>query len=336
MSSEAAVPACRAFPFSVYRDPEGGVERDLMPSRLVAALQSGGELWVDIEATARHQHALLEKVFHFHPLAVEDTLTPKTRVKLEEYPDYLFLVVPGVRFDDATPDPYDIETSNLYCFLGHNYLVTVHSGPSRAVAEVQERMERSPELLARGVEMMLHGVVDATVDHYLPMVDQVDVIVDALEERVFGKHDTRSIEEVFRVRRLIVQLRRHLAPLREVLSALTNRPHPCITPATQVYFRDVYDHTIRIVESVEAFRDLLATVLDIHLTQASNQMNQVMKSLSIVATISLPLVVLAGVFGMNFDALPLIHHPWGFAWAIGLMAALAGAMFWVLRKRRWV
>jgi magnesium transporter len=334
MSAEEAVPARRGVPFSVYRDPAGGVERDLMPARLVAALEVGGELWVDIEATARHQHALLEKVFHFHPLAIEDTLTPKTRVKLEEYPEYLFLVVPGVRFDDATPDPYDIETTNLYCFLGHTYLVTVHSGPARAVAEVQERLERGSEVLGRGVAMVLHGVMDAAVDHYLP--DQVDLIVDQLEERVFGKRDTHSIEEVFKVRRLIVQLRRHLAPLREVLSALTNRPHPCIAPASQVYFRDVYDHTIRIVESVEAFRDLLATVLDIHLTQASNQMNQVMKSLSVVATLSLPLVVLAGVFGMNFESLPLIHHPWGFAWAIGLMALLAGAMFWVLRKRGWI
>jgi magnesium transporter len=336
MSTEAAVPASQGVPFSVYLDPEGGVERDLMPSRLVDALEAHGQLWVDIEASSRHQHALLEKVFHFHPLAIEDTLTPKTRVKLEEYPDYLFLVVPGVRFDEATSDPYDIEATNLYCFLGHNYLVTVHSGPSRTVAEVQERLERSPELLSRGVEMLLHGVVDAAVDHYLPMVDQVDVIVDDLEERVFGKHETGSIEDVFKVRRLIVQLRRHLAPLREVLNALTNRPHPCIAPSTQVYFRDVYDHTIRIVESVEAFRDLLATVLDIHLTQASNQMNQVMKSLSVVATISLPLVVLAGVFGMNFQSLPLIHNPWGFIWAIALMAALAGAMFWVLRRRGWV
>jgi magnesium transporter len=336
MSMEASVPVSDSVPFSVYRDPEGRLERDLMPSRLVAALETPGQLWVDIEATARHQHALLEKVFHFHPLAIEDTLTPKTRVKLEEYPEYLFLVVPGVRFDAATPDPYDIETTNLYGFLGHNYLVTVHSGPSLEVAEVQERIERSPELLSRGVEMVLHGVVDATVDHYLPMVDQVDVIVDELEERVFGRHDARSIEDVFKVRRLIVQLRRQLSPLREVLNTLTNRPHPCITPATQVYFRDVYDHTMRIVESVEAFRDLLATVLDIHLTQASNQMNQVMKSLSVVATISLPLVVLAGVFGMNFESLPLIHHPWGFAWAIGLMAALAGAMFWILRRRGWV
>jgi magnesium transporter len=334
--TDVASPRDRGLPTCVYRRPDGSVARDLSLSQLVAAVGEDGQLWLDVDSTERHQHALLEKVFHFHHLAIEDTLNPKTRVKLEEYPEQIFLVVPGVRFDDSTADPYDIATTNLYCFLGTNYLVTVHSGPSRAVAEVRERIERSPELLDRGVEMILHAVADATVDHFLPIVDRVDEMVDALEERLFGDEARGSVEDVFRVRRLIVQLRRHMAPLREVLNVLTNRPHRCIAAGSQIYFRDVYDHTIRIVESIESFRDLLATVLDIHLTQASNRMNEVMKSLSVVATISLPLVVLAGVFGMNFQSLPLIHHPWGFFWAIGLMALFAGAIFWMLRKRGWV
>lgn len=324
------------MPYSIYLGPSGALERDLRPSRLLEALHEGGQLWLDIDANDVHQHALLEKVFHFHHLAIEDTLSPRTRVKLEEYQDYLFLVIRGIRFDASTDDPYDLETANLYCFLRGNALVTVHSLPSRAVEEARSRLERGSDMLHRGVEMVLHGLVDTTVDQYLPMVDEVDDIVDDLEQRIFDQFDDAAIHEIFRVKRLVVQLRRHLGPLREVLNILTNRPHSCINAASQVYFRDVYDHTIRIVESVESTRDLLTSVLDTYLSQASNRMNKVMKSLSVVATISLPLVVIGGMFGMNFAHIPLSNHPLGFFWAVGMMILFAGAMLWFLRKQGWV
>jgi magnesium transporter len=334
--SASIQPRERGIPYSVFLTPAGAVEHVLRPPRLAEALREGGQLWVDIDATDPHQHALLEKVFGFHHLAIEDTLSRKTRVKLEEYADYLFLVVREVRLDTATADPYDLETVNLHCFLGHNYLVTVHSVRSRAVEAVQERIARSPDLLQRGVEMLTHGVLDTTVDDYLPIVDRIDELVGELEEKLFRSYDEAAIRDIFKGKRLVVQLRRHLGPLREVLNVLTNRPHACIAASAQVYFRDVYDHTIRIVESLDSVRDLLATVLDTYLTQASNRMNAAMKSLSVVATLSLPLVVLGGIFGMNFEGLPLIHHPWGFYWAVGLMAALGVAMFWFLRGRGWV
>ncbi len=327
----------RGVPYSVYLPPGGTqVERALKPPRLVEAMKEGGQLWVDVDATDRAQHALLEKVFGFHHLAIEDTLSPKTRVKLEEYGGaYLFIVVRGVQFDRGTEDPYDLETKNLYAFIGGNYLVTVRTGPVRAVAEIQHRLERSPDMLQRGVEMMLHGVMDTIVDEYLPMVDQVDDMVDTLEERLFERYDEGAIKEIFAIKRLVVQLRRHLGPLREVLNVLTNRPHACIASQSQVYFRDVYDHTIRIVESLESVRDLVGSVLDTYLTQTSNRMNRVMKSLSVVATISLPLVVIGGVFGMNFSSIPLTHHPLGFYWALGVMAMAAGAIWWFLKRQHW-
>lgn len=323
-------------PFSAYLNADGGVELSLGPARLLEAAKGGGQLWVDIDSCNHAQHALLEKVFGFHPLAIEDTLSPKTRVKVEEYGPYLFLVVSTVRFDEATDDPYDIRTANLYCFLGQHFLVTVHGAPIRATEELRQRLERNPDLLSRGVEMIAHGVIDYAVDEYLPMVDRVDDLVDRLEERLFERYDENAIQEIFAVKRLVVQLRRYLGPLREVLNVLTNRPHACIAPTSQLYFRDVYDHTIRIVESLESVRDVLGSVLDTYLTQTSNRMNRVMKQLTVVATISLPLVVIGGVFGMNFDRIPLSHQPFGFFWAIGLMAAFAAALYWFLKTRDWV
>jgi magnesium transporter len=184
--------------------------------------------------------------------------------------------------------------------------------------------------------MLAHGILDTVVDEFIPLVDQVDDLVDVLEERIFEQYDQNAIKEIFAIKRLVVQLRRHLGPLREVLNVLTNRPHACITNQAQLYFRDVYDHTIRIVESLESVRDLVATVLDTYLTQASNRLNKVMKQLSVVATISLPLVVIGGAFGMNFTHIPLTNHPFGFFWAIGIMAGFALALWWFLKRQKWV
>jgi magnesium transporter len=325
----------RGVPYSVYLRPDGQVEWNLRPQRLMEAVKEGGGLWVDIDSGDRTQHALLEKIFGFHHLAIEDTLSPKTRVKLEEYGGYLFIVVRAVRLDTKTDDPYDIETFNLYAFLGQGYLVTVHGPVAHAVEQVKERLARSPDLLRRGVEMLAHGVLDVTVDEFLPIVDHVDDQVDRLEERLFETYDEAAIHEIFRAKRLVVQLRRHLGPLREVLNILTNRPHSCIGTQSQLYFRDVYDHTIRIVESIESMRDLLGSVLETFLTQQSNRMNRVMKSLSVVATISLPLVVVGGMFGMNLAGIPLAESRYGFVLGVVLQLVLAGLMFLWIRRRGW-
>ncbi len=331
-----APPAARGVPYSAHVGADGVVEQRLEPHRLLEAIRDGRELWVDIDSNDRAQHALLEKVFGFHPLAVEDTLSPRTRVKLEEYGSYLFLVISTARFDQATADPYDIRTTNLYCFLGPHYLVTVHAAPVRATEELQRRLDASPDLLARGADMIAHGLIDYAVDEFLPMVDEVDDLVDRLEERLFERYDEKAIRDIFALKRLVVQLRRHLGPLREVLNVLTNRPHGGIAATSQLYFRDVYDHTIRVVEALESVRDLLATVLDTYLTQASNRMNRVMKQLTVVATIALPLVVIGGAFGMNFDRIPMAHQPLGFFWAIGLMALFAIVLYVFLKTRKWV
>jgi magnesium transporter len=338
VTATAAQPhASRHWPASIYRRADGGVEHDLSPARLREIVQAGeGSLWVDIDSTNMHQHALLEKVFEFHHLAVEDTLSPGTRVKLEEYDRYVFVVIPGLRFDEGTPDPFDFATFNLYLFLGRNFLVTVHAVPSRSCEAQRQRLLRSPDLLARGAEMTMHAVIDQAVDLYFPLLEQLNELVGALEERVLEAFNERLIHEIFTAKRAVFSFRRHLGPLREVLNALTNRPCGFIRPETQLYYRDVYDHTLRIVESLDGTRDMLGGVLEVFLSQTSNRMNTVMKQLSIVATIALPLIVVAGIYGMNFAYLPLMGHRYGFYWALGTMAAVSAGVLWWLKKNRWL
>ena len=337
MTATAAAQASKHWPASIYRRPDGGVERGVSPARLREIVRAGeGELWVDVDSTDLHQHALLEKVFEFHPLAVEDTLSPRTRVKLEEYDRYVFVVMAGIHFDQATPDPFDLQTSNLYFFLGTNFLVTVHAVPSTGCDAAHDRLLRSPDLLARRAEMTMHHVIDQAVDAYFPMVEQLNALVDGLEQKLFEEFDEGLIHEIFKAKRSTFALRRHIGPLREVLNILTNRPCSFIRPETQLYYRDVYDHTIRIVESMDTVRDLLAGVLETYLSQTSNRLNTVMKQLSVVATIALPLIVIAGIFGMNFSQMPFTHNPYGFYGALAVMAVTSGVIMWWLKKNRWL
>jgi len=337
VTATAAQPqASKHWPQSLYRRPDGALEHSLPPTRLREIAQSGeGELWVDIDSTNMHQHALLEKVFEFHTLSVEDTLSPGTRVKLEEYDRYIFVVMAGLRFDEGTPDPFDFSTFNLYFFLGKNFLVTAHGVASPACEAVRDRLQRNPDLLARGVESTMHAIIDQSVDAFFPLVEQMNTLVDQLEERLFERFDEGLIHQIFKAKRGAFAFRRHIGPLREVLNILTNRPCGYIRPETQLYYRDVYDHSIRIMEQVDTTRDLMSGVLETYLSQTSNRMNRVMKQLSVVSTIALPLIVVGGIFGMNFTRIPMTEHPLGFYWALGGMLALSVVMLWWLKKSQW-
>jgi magnesium transporter len=323
-----------AQPRSWLRSAAGVVTHNIETRDIAGHLADPGAfLWVDIDAASPHQVALLEKVFQFHPLVVEDTLSPNGRVKVEEYPGFLFVVVRAIRYASETEDPHDIETFNLCCLLGDNYLVTVHGSHAPGLEAVWERVGRSNDLLERGPARIMHAVLDASVDAYFPIVDQLDEFIDNIEERVFTRFDQAALHDIFGVKRLVLQLRRHLVPQREVFSYLTNRPSRLIPPDVQLYFRDIYDHVIRLNEAIDTYRDLVSSVMESYLTQVSNRLNIATKSLTVVATISVPFVVVSGMWGMNFTDIPLANWPHGF-WVMFIgQLSLGGLLVWLLRRR---
>lgn len=328
------LPAADALPRIVYRSASGADVIDCHPREVSQLLAEGGPLWVDIDSSVRTQHALLEKVFKFHPLAIDDTLNPNSRVKLEEYDGYLFIIIRGIGFAEDTEDPYDLETKDLYCFLGPTYLVTVHNGPLPAIDRVSETMRRSPDLLARGVERALHAILDQTIDEYFPILARIDEFIDSLEERVFAAFDEESLRDIFTVKRLVLSLRRYLQPSREVMNVLTNRPTMLLTPDAQLYFRDIYDHVLRINDTLDTYRDLLSSTMDAYLTQVSNRLAFSTKALSVVATLSLPFVVVSGMWGMNFSTIPLSNWPHGFWVLLVGQLALGAVLLYFLRRKR--
>ena len=322
------------LPRSYVLSPDGRLERDLLPREIAERVASGsGTVWVDIDTHNRHQVALLEKVFQFHPLTIEDALNPNSRGKYEEYEGYLFIIVRGIQFYEKTEDPYDLETYNLCFYLGKNYVVSAHGVQSPSVAAVGDLVTRSPDILSRGPARVMHALMDSAVDAYFPILDQVDEFLDGLEERVFQKFDQEVMHDLFSVKRLILSLRRHLMPQREVFNILTNRPSPLLAPEVQIYFRDIYDHVLRINDSIETYRDLLSSTMDSYLTQVSNRLASVSKALSLFATVSIPFVVVSGMWGMNFARIPLAGHPYGFEIMLLAQVAIALSLVAILRRQ---
>jgi len=299
--------------WSCYNDPNGRMRLDLSREEIERALAAGeGTLWVDIDTRDTQKVAMLKDVFHFHPLAIEEAVNPQSRVKLEEFDRYVFLIVRTVAFCETTDDPYDLDTANISFFLGKNYLVTVHGADTNPVDSTRELLERKPELATHGPAKLMHAIVDQAVDAYFPIIDKLDEFMDSLEEKIYGSFDQGALREVFSVKRLVLTLRRHLAPERDALSVLTNRPSTLLTPDIQVYFRDIYDHVLRIYDSLETYRELLSSTMDSYLTQVSNRLGMATKALGVVATVTLPFVVVSGMWGMNFEHIPLHSHPHGF------------------------
>ncbi len=319
--------------WSCYYDASGVVSERLAREEIVNALASGkGTLWVDIDTRIPDQIDLLKSVFNFHPLAREDALNPESRVKLEEYDSYLLLIVRTVAFVEETEDPYDLETVNITFFLGRNYVVSVHGADTTPVDIIADLLRRKPELAARGAGRLMHAIVDQAIDAYFPIIDKLDEFMDSLEERIFASFDQSSLRDLFAVKRLVLTLRRHLAPQRDAFNVLTNRPSSLMAPETQIYFRDIHDHVLRIYDSLETFRDLLSSTMDSYLTQVSNRLGMATKTLGVVATFTLPFVVVSGMWGMNFERVPLSSHPHGF---LILQLAQLGLGLAILAGLKW-
>jgi magnesium transporter len=321
----------------VHRSSDGDVQHDMSPDELRRMVAKGeGTFWIDLDVSDPAQAAVLTDVFHFHPLAVEDALNPVSRVKVDEYPDFLVVIARVVGFAEDTPDPYDLDTANLAIFVTPNAVVTAHTQWSPVLRLLAERIRGNPDLLSRGTARIAHQALDIAVDAYFPLLDQLDEFVDDIEQRVFGQFDEQLLQEIFQVKRLVISLRRYLAPQREVLSQLTNRPSRFLSVDAQLYFRDVYDHMLRITDSLDSYRDLMSSTLDSYLTQVSNRLGKVSKGLAVVGALSVPFVVIAGVYGMNFEQIPLSRHPYGFEIMVGIQFVLAAVLLLWMRWKKMI
>lgn len=296
-----------------------------------AAGTPGTNVWIDFdcEDEAAVRSALLP--FGVHPLVIEDLVLQVNRPKFDDYGNYLYLVVHSARWERSEDRPSLREVDMV---VGDHWLVTYHDGGTRSVATAMDLLPRRPALLARGPAHLMYGLLDVLVDHYLPLVDRLAEDVDGLEEQVFEDSGTQMHQRILRIKRGIGGLRRIIGPQRDTLLALTRDELHVIPADLRPYLRDVYDRLARISDLLDSFRDESASVLELYLSAVSNRMNEVIKRLTVIATIGLPLTVVTSYYGMNF-ALPEYRWPHAEWYALGLMIATGFGTWIFLKSRRW-
>ena len=291
-------------------------------------------LWVDLAPPAEEERRLLSDVFRFHPLAVEDALSAIHHPKIEPYPGYLYLILHGIDFQE---EEHWFATRDVDFFLGENYLVTVHDGHSRSIADVKALCDQHDRLLDEGPVALMHRIVDAMVDKYRPEVEDLEDEINRLEDAaILGRHED-LIRDILALKRDLGSLRRVVIPQRDAVGRLARREFSQINDEMAFRFRDVYDHLVRLSDESILLHDRVTGILEAHLSAISNRLNRVMKLLTVMSTIFLPLTVLTGMWGMN---IPLPDFPGGdgvqFWWVAGCMAALAAVMLALFRRNEWI
>jgi magnesium transporter len=319
---------------TIYRSRGGSTEcvNRLDPDWLKPG--SGVWVWVDLSEPSADETRILSEVFHFHELAVEDALSEIHHPKVESYGDYLYLILHGIDFREAE---HCFKTQDVDFFLSDQFLVTVHPGISRSLTQMREVCGRNHRALGEGPAALLHRIVDAMVDHYRPEVDKLSERLDTLEDEIFERPNAALAKQILDFKADVSSLRRVVLPQRDAVGRLARREFPIISESLAYRFRDVHDHLVGLVDEAMFFQDRVTSLLDAHLSQVSNQLNSVMKVLTIIATLFMPLTVLTGMYGMNVT---LPHLPGGagaqFWWVLAIMIGLSAVMLAYFRSKRWI
>ncbi len=289
-------------------------------------------LWVDVSDPTNQDFDDLAREFNFHPLAIEDCRHRHQRPKVEEYQGYYFIVLYDASFDAE----HQLELRELNIFLGPNYLVTVRSEPIRAVAMAERLWREWTDLADRGTGLLAYLLIDAIVDDYMPLLDAISDRLDDIEEQIFEDLRPESLQEIFLIKKQLLFLRHAVTPLRDVFNTLLRREQQVFSRETSVYFQDVYDHLIRVADTIDTLRDLLGSTMDAYLSISGNRMNMVMKRLTAISTLLMSVTLIAGIYGMNFTYMPELAMRYGYIGALAGMFVVALALYLYFRYIKWL
>jgi len=311
----------------------GKQENDVSDIHTCFELSHRDGFWLDIEQPNDDDYNLLEHVFKFHPLTIEDIKHQNQRPKLDEYTDYNFAVLFQATWENETIVPLE-----HHLFVGPTYLVTVHLEPSPPIKELQDRITRSPELTKSKPAFLTYLVIDTLVDASFPVLDQLDDTVDALEDDITDKASPDSLNRIYHLKHSVTELRRLFGAQRDLFQKLITHGVTLQQEDMTLYYRDVYDHIVRQYETVDSLRDLLTSAMDVYLSTVSNRLNRTTTTLAVIASIFLPLSFLTGFYGMNFTYLTaILETPYAAFW-VGVATMVASVVFqiYLFRRRGWI
>jgi magnesium transporter len=328
---------------SFIRFGDGHLSTAADPDTLRKALEdTKAVFWLDMNEPTDEEYGLLDDVFGFHPLAIEDTIAYNQRPKIEQYnhtgdtcrEGYFYMVIHG---PDLETFKEKLQTKELDMFVSHRYLLTIHEKPMKSVSEVVQRAKGDPHIaLEPGIDMLLHGVLDRLVDHYQPILDWMQEELDDLEDAAMLNPSVEVLTRISGKKRELMGLRRIIGPQRDVLAMLTRGDVPFIREHSRVYYRDILDHLNRAVETIEIDRDLIQGARDIYMSSINNNLNQIMKTLTVISILALPMAVVTSFFGMNFEDMPLLHSAAGLWISMGLTLAIEAVLVFIFLRKRWI
>lgn len=290
-------------------------------------------LWVDLENPDDFESESLVEIFNFHPLAVEDCVMDKSAPKVDDYDDYLFLVMHAVCSTGAP----ELDSVELDVFLGKNYVVTFHKTSVRSVEQVRDIVrKKNGFVMGHQPTLLVHALLDRLVDNYMPVLDRYDTKIDQLEDDAFKDAGEKYLAMLLQIKHDLSTLRRIVSPQRDIIYFLTRNASDFVGPEQVVYFRDIYDHLFRILGLTESFNEKIGLLMQVHFSYTSNNLNNIMKRMTVLATLSMPALIIASIYGMNFHHMPELDSPYGYFFSLAVMGGTGVVMLIWMKWKKWI
>lgn len=320
---------------SFIYNPQTGLRSGVAADEMRVALKDETSLlWVDIQDIDDEDIDLLTNVFGLHPLTIEDFIMVNSRPKVENFKDYTFLVMFSIESYDKVKSR--MRTSEIDFCLGKNFLITTHNDAIGTLCASKERIRKNSPIVSNGADFLLYSLIDCVVDSYFPMITEFDNLVDEMSDELFKDPSNETLKKIYQLKNEIMQLRRTIGPQADTIALMSRGDFPFISPANVAYFRNIQDNLIRLNDVVGTTRDIIAGAMEAYVSVVSNRLNEIMKTLTVIATIMMPLTLIASVYGMNFKYMPEISSPWGYPFAIGLMLVTTISMLFYFKRKKWL
>lgn len=333
-----------------YYHPDKGLQTGLSLQEVGEAIKDPRSLlWMDIIDVSDEIIDLLTTSFNLHPLTIEDIILPNARPKVENFHDYLLLVMFALEFQNgsaATPEAQrktsvlqvsaKVKTVEIDCCLGRNFLVTFHDRPLKSLAICKDRIKRQSPIMLNGADALLYAILDSCVDNYFPVISEFDNMVDQMSDELFTAPTQETLRKIYNLKNDIMHLRRTIGPQADVISIIARGDYEFVTPANILYYRNIYDNLVRLNDIVGTSRDIITGALEAYVSVVSNRLNEIMKTLTVVSMLLMPPTMIASIYGMNFRHMPELDSIYGYPLVMGVMALITVIMLVYFKRRKWL
>ncbi|MBN1913633.1 MAG: magnesium/cobalt transporter CorA [Candidatus Omnitrophica bacterium] len=317
-----------------YYDKDQGFKSGLSLDEIRQALSGEGLLWVDMRELDDSDIDLLTSVFNLHSLSVEDLIMSNARPKIENFKDYLFLVF--FIMESSGKPGGKINTSEVDFCLGRNFLITTHAGASTVFANIKERVTKQSPIMKNTSDFFLYSILDYLVDSYFPVINDFDAMVDDMSDELFREPSTETLKKIYLLKNDVMYLRRTIGPQADVMNLIARGDYPQVFASNTVYFRNIYDNLVRLNDIVGTSRDVVTGAMEAYVSVVSNRLNEIMKTLTLIATIMMPLTLIASIYGMNFKHMPELSSKFGYPLVILSMFLISVTLLIYFRRKKWI